>query len=192
MKNAFTLSICLLVWGCKLVEKLRFDPSNLKSLIQNRSVNRGSRLLAIVRGTPQYLMTSLTNSLATSSARQSFVTGTNIAYLLTKKKNISYLENRSTTTTKVQHPSNLGKFTIKSMETLSYGHFRTGSGSRSPNGECYSILSRWHTRHVFTYISTVVPHVRLVVLVLNEHHSTVDPRMSRPFGIVVLSQHFLP
>ena len=113
------------------MEKLRSNPISIKSFVQNLHVNRGSRSLMITCGTPQYFTTCLKKSLVASSAVQSAGTGMKVAYL----------ENMSTITMMLPHPSDLGRQVIKSMEILSYGFFGAGRGSRRPAGHCCSILS---------------------------------------------------
>ncbi|KAK9177882.1 hypothetical protein WN943_027072 [Citrus x changshan-huyou] len=110
-------SVCPSICGWKLVENLRSVPNILKSSVQKRPVNRGSRLLTMLLGTSQSFTMCLTNRRAASSTLQSTGAAMNVAYLLY----------RSTTTMMLPQPSDLGSDVMKSMETLSHGLVASGS-----------------------------------------------------------------
>ena len=100
-------SVCPSVCAWKLVDNLRLVPNILKSSVQKCSVNRGSRSLTMLFGTPQSFIMCLTNRRAASSALQSTGEAMNVAYLLY----------RLTTTMMLPHLSDLGMDVMKSMET---------------------------------------------------------------------------
>ena len=141
--KALTLSVWPSVWGCILVEKFKLDPSILNNSFQNFPMKRPSRSLTMAFGRPQYLTMWRMKSRATFSAGHSLVAGMNVAYL----------EKRSTMTRMVPKPSVFGIPVMKSIERFSHGPSETGRGSRSPTDDLFSVLSCWHTRHVFTYAS---------------------------------------
>ncbi|PKI59748.1 hypothetical protein CRG98_019851 [Punica granatum] len=129
--------------GMRAGGEVKVEPKQLEDLGPEPS--RETRI-TIAHNCPRHsqcFTTCFMKSLATSSAEQSSIVGMNLAYL----------ENLSTMTMRVRHPSNLGNLTIKSMETLPHGRSRTGRGSRNPADDFYCCLSCWHIRLVYKYAS---------------------------------------
>jgi hypothetical protein len=65
------------------------------------------------------------------------------------------LLNQSTTTMIASNPLDGGKFTMKSMDTLSHGPSGIGNGYTNPICFLLSVPFCWQIKQVFTYSSTL-------------------------------------
>ena len=72
-------SVCPSVFGRKLVENLRSVPNNLKSSVQKRPVNPGSRSLTILFETPHNFTMCLMNRQVALSTLQLVGAAINVA-----------------------------------------------------------------------------------------------------------------
>lgn len=123
-------SVCSSVHGWKLVENNKSDSNSLNTSIQNLLV-KGHPLLTMLFGMPYYFIMCLTNNFIIFSTWYSCEVGIKVIYL----KNIS------TTTRTELYPSTFGRFTIKSIERLSHGHYIIGKGSSKPTVFWFILLS---------------------------------------------------
>lgn len=137
MKRSLNPSVC----GCAAVLRFNVVPIILKRFSQNLEVNRGSRSLMIVCGTPQCLMTLSNNIWATSRAVHLSEHGT----ICARRVSLS-----SITQTALLPLVVSGNAVFMSMVITSNGFSAIGYGTLSPAGLVVALLARWHGSHVFT------------------------------------------